>query len=94
MTKRYASYQTVIYVIDSIIQNSPFVLAAPIAWLFRRNMSYTKTVDEHSIILENHNEKFDIICSKLEKTADNLGETNIQLAELTGILKEMHHHNS
>ena len=82
-----------IYVIEAIINYAPGILVGPLLYIFKRQQNYSKLTDQHTIILENHDEKFDKLCVKLGSTVDQLGETNIRLAELTGILKEMHNHH-
>lgn len=71
----------------------PAFLGAPLAYLFRRQQSYTKTVNEHSIQIKNHDEKFEKMCERMTVLTDKMETTNINLSKLTGVLEEMHHHN-
>ena len=71
----------------------PAFVAVPLAYLFKRQQNYTKTVNEHSIQIKNHDEKFEKICEHMTVLTDKMETTNMNLSRVAGILEEMHNHN-
>lgn len=53
----------------------------PLAYLFKRHMSYTKTVDQHEIKLNYHDKKIEKMC----KSSDDLAK---EVNQMLGTLKE------
>ena len=66
----------------------PGIVAAPLAYIFRRQQCYAKTVDQHTIQIDNQKEELTKHDAKFETMCEKLGEVTAELHELNGTLKE------
>ena len=66
----------------------PAVVAAPLAYIFRRQQNYSKTVDQHTIQIDNQKDEIEKHDAKFETMCEKLSDVTSELHELNGTLKE------
>ena len=66
----------------------PATIAIPLAYIFRRQQNYAKTVDQHSIEIENNKEDIAKQDKKFDNMCEKLGDVTAELHELNGTLRE------
>jgi hypothetical protein len=66
----------------------PGIVAAPLVYIFRRQQNYSKTVDQHTIEINNQKEQIEKHDKKFYMMCDKLDVVTAELHELNGTLRE------
>lgn len=74
--------------IDDVINGAPALLAVPLAFVLRRQLTSSKTVDQHTIQIDNQESRMTRQDIKFEKMCDKLEKVTNEMHELIGTLRE------